>query len=61
VAVEKLVFCPNGLKSGDRKCLPNPRKSLVGLLALRIFSEFSLDEFFNSHSPMHSMTRDEYR
>jgi hypothetical protein len=29
VAVEKLVFCENGLESGDRKCLPSPRKSLV--------------------------------
>jgi len=31
VAVEKLDFCKNGLKSGDRKCLPGLRKSLVGL------------------------------
>ena len=30
VAVEKVVFFTNGLKSGDRKCLPDPRKSLVG-------------------------------
>jgi hypothetical protein len=28
--VEKLVFCTNDLKSGDRKCLPGLRKSLVG-------------------------------
>ena len=28
--VEKLVFCTNGLKSGDRKCLSGPRQSLVG-------------------------------
>ena len=31
VGVEKLVFCTNGLKSGDRKCLHGPRRSLVGL------------------------------
>jgi hypothetical protein len=30
VGVEKVVFCTNGLKSGERKCLPGPRKSLVG-------------------------------
>ena len=30
VAVEKLDFCTNGLKSGDRKCLAGPRRSLVG-------------------------------
>jgi hypothetical protein len=30
VVVEKLVFCTNGQKSDDRKCLPGPRKSLVG-------------------------------
>jgi hypothetical protein len=29
VGVEKLVFCTKSLKSGDRKCLPGPRKSLV--------------------------------
>jgi len=29
-AVEKLVFCTNGLKSADRKCLPGQRESLVG-------------------------------
>jgi hypothetical protein len=31
VAVEKLFFCENGLESGDRKCLPSPRRLLVGL------------------------------
>jgi len=30
VAVEKLVFRTNGLKFDERKCLPGPRKSLVG-------------------------------
>jgi len=30
VGVEKLDFGTNGLKSGDRKCLPGPRESLVG-------------------------------
>ncbi len=31
VAVEKLVFGQNSLKSGDTKCLPWLRQSLVGL------------------------------
>jgi len=31
VGVEKLAFCTNGVKFGDSKCLPGPRKSLVGL------------------------------
>jgi hypothetical protein len=31
VAVEKLVFVQNGLTFGDTKCLPGPRRSLVGL------------------------------
>jgi hypothetical protein len=30
VGVEKLVFCTNALKSGDRKCPPGPRRSFVG-------------------------------
>jgi hypothetical protein len=30
VAVEKVVFFTNGLKFGDKKCLPGPKKSLVG-------------------------------
>jgi hypothetical protein len=57
VAVEKVVFFTNGLKFGDKKCLPGPKKSLVGHPSATNFYEFSVDDFFNGHRLMHSSIR----
>jgi hypothetical protein len=54
VGIEKLLFCTIGLKSGDRKCPPDPRKTFVGHPGAMNFPRVSEDEFFNTHRPMHS-------
>jgi hypothetical protein len=37
VAVEKLALVPNSRNLGDRKCLGDPRRSIVGLPAAILF------------------------
>jgi hypothetical protein len=49
VAVEKVVFFKNRLKLGDRKCLPDPRRSFIAQPDAFYFCEFSEKEFFNTH------------
>jgi hypothetical protein len=49
VAVEKVVFFKNRLKLGDRKCLPDPRRSFIAHPDAFYFCEFCEKEFFNSH------------
>jgi hypothetical protein len=46
VAVEKLAFVPNSRNLGDRKCLGDPRKSLVGLPNAISFLRFSWEGVF---------------
>jgi hypothetical protein len=41
-------------KSGDRKCLPGPRKSLVGHPGAMNFPRVFEGEFFNTHAIYHS-------
>ena len=49
VAVEKVAFFKNRLKLGDRKCLPDPRRSFIAHPDAFYFCEFHEKEFFNSH------------
>ena len=48
VAVEKVRFSKNSQILGDRKCLPEPRKSFVRLPNAKFFGLFLVIEFFNS-------------
>jgi hypothetical protein len=53
VGVEKVVFFKNRLKLGDRKCLPDPRRSFIAHPDAFYFCEFREKEFFNSHRRLH--------
>jgi hypothetical protein len=55
VAVEKVVFFKNRLKLGDRKCLPDPRRSFIAHPDGFDFCEFREKEFFNSHRRLHQL------
>jgi hypothetical protein len=46
VAVEKLHFSQKTRDLGDRKCLPKPRKSFVGLPNAKFFLPFSGESVF---------------
>jgi hypothetical protein len=41
VAVEKLAFRPNSYNLGDRKCLGDPRESILGHPDAILFSRIS--------------------
>src|SRR5664280_2205005 len=51
------LFGPNAQNWGDRRCLGDPRKSLVGLPNAISFCEFRGEEFFNSHAVLNSYSR----
>src|SRR5450759_5244757 len=46
----------NRLKLGDRKCLPDPRRSFIAHPDAFYFCEFCEKEFFNSHAWFRKLT-----
>jgi hypothetical protein len=56
VAVEKLHFRQNSENLGDTKCPGKPGTSFVGLSIAKFFSQFSVNEFFNSHRQLHQLS-----
>jgi len=56
VGVKNSLFDANGQKLGERKCLAIREDRLYGILTQLYFCEFSKKEFFNTHSPFHSLT-----
>jgi hypothetical protein len=53
VAVEKLGISEIRANLGDRKCLPDPRRSFIAHPDAFYFGDFLGREFFNSHRRLH--------
>ena len=52
VAVEKVHFSQNSRNLGDRKCLPEPRRSFIGHPSAKFFRPFSSEGVFQQPRPI---------